>query len=134
MLYENMRNKVQNAVENGKVNGEYISNEERNVLNQYWRKDFTPRNHPSLIQVEVRSFLLNAIWILSWFQVCALSYFPYMLLHLTFLSRFEQVLLNAGKDVDATNQAMPNLIYVSREKNKAIQHNFKAGALNTLVS
>ncbi|KAG2240362.1 hypothetical protein Bca52824_090852 [Brassica carinata] len=30
-------------------------------------------------------------------------------------------------------EKMPNLIYVSREKNRASPHNFKAGALNTLL-
>ena len=30
-------------------------------------------------------------------------------------------------------EVMPNLIYVSREKNGASPHHFKAGALNTLV-
>ncbi|KAJ0239645.1 hypothetical protein HA466_0232490 [Hirschfeldia incana] len=30
-------------------------------------------------------------------------------------------------------EIMPNLIYVSREKNRAIPHHFKAGALNTLL-
>jgi cellulose synthase/poly-beta-1,6-N-acetylglucosamine synthase-like glycosyltransferase len=37
------------------------------------------------------------------------------------------------KDKDITGHPMPNLIYVSREKNRAIPHNFKAGALNALL-
>lgn len=36
--------------------------------------------------------------------------------------------------MDATRAALPNLVYVSREKNRAFHHNFKAGALNALVS
>lgn len=44
-----------------------------------------------------------------------------------------QVLLASAKDVDVTGGMMPNLIYVSREKNKTHPHHFKAGALNTLV-
>ncbi|KAK4490819.1 hypothetical protein RD792_001534 [Penstemon davidsonii] len=44
-----------------------------------------------------------------------------------------QVLSSCNKDVDISNEAMPNLVYVSREKSKATPHNFKAGALNTLL-
>ncbi|KAL0329926.1 UNVERIFIED_CONTAM: Cellulose synthase-like protein G1 [Sesamum radiatum] len=43
-----------------------------------------------------------------------------------------QVLLNSQKDVDNTGSAMPNLIYVSREKSTSAAHHFKAGALNAL--
>lgn len=46
----------------------------------------------------------------------------------------EQVLLESRKDKDASGHALPNLVYISREKNKQIPHNFKAGALNVLVS
>lgn len=38
------------------------------------------------------------------------------------------------KDKDITGHLMPNLIYVSREKNTTAPHYFKAGALNILVS
>ncbi|CAI9093446.1 OLC1v1028948C1 [Oldenlandia corymbosa var. corymbosa] len=44
-----------------------------------------------------------------------------------------QVLLESDKDKDTAGNPMPNLIYVSREKSKASPHNFKAGALNTLI-
>ncbi|KAG9145883.1 hypothetical protein Leryth_021333 [Lithospermum erythrorhizon] len=44
-----------------------------------------------------------------------------------------QVLLEIGTDKDIVGQSMPNLIYFSREKNKAFPHNFKAGALNSLL-
>ncbi|KAL7597424.1 hypothetical protein Lser_V15G30265 [Lactuca serriola] len=44
-----------------------------------------------------------------------------------------QVLLESRQDRDIEEHPMPNLIYVSREKNKASPHNFKAGALNTLL-
>ncbi|KAI3689894.1 hypothetical protein L2E82_47864 [Cichorium intybus] len=44
-----------------------------------------------------------------------------------------QVLLESKQDNDIQGHPMPNLIYVSREKNKASPHNFKAGALNTLL-
>ncbi|KAK1257942.1 Cellulose synthase-like protein G3 [Acorus gramineus] len=44
-----------------------------------------------------------------------------------------QVLLNSQKDVDVMGQAMPSLIYLSREKRPGVHHHFKAGALNTLT-
>ncbi|KAL1194842.1 Cellulose synthase-like protein G3 [Cardamine amara subsp. amara] len=45
-----------------------------------------------------------------------------------------QVLQNSETNMDDTKKhTMPNLIYVSREKSKVSQHNFKAGALNTLL-
>ncbi|XP_071693115.1 cellulose synthase-like protein G3 [Rutidosis leptorrhynchoides] len=44
-----------------------------------------------------------------------------------------QVLLDSAVDDDALGHAMPNLIYVSREKCKTIPHNFKGGALNVLL-
>lgn len=44
-----------------------------------------------------------------------------------------QVLLESGKDCDINGNAMPNLIYVSREKSSTSPHNFKAGALNALL-
>ncbi|KAL0312428.1 UNVERIFIED_CONTAM: Cellulose synthase-like protein G3 [Sesamum radiatum] len=44
-----------------------------------------------------------------------------------------QVLLNSKTDVDNRGGAMPNLIYVSREKSKSAPHHFKAGALNALL-
>ncbi|XP_065858307.1 cellulose synthase-like protein G3 [Euphorbia lathyris] len=44
-----------------------------------------------------------------------------------------QVLLDGCKDKDMNERSMPNLIYVSREKDKNSPHRFKAGALNTLL-
>ncbi|KAF5478061.1 hypothetical protein F2P56_004651 [Juglans regia] len=45
-----------------------------------------------------------------------------------------QVLLESCKNKDATSHLMPSLIYVSREKSRTSSHNFKAGALNVMVS
>ncbi|CAI9775794.1 unnamed protein product [Fraxinus pennsylvanica] len=54
--YEHMKIRVENVVEKGKVSDEYISSElQHQLLSQYWTKDFTRQNHPSIIQV-----LLNA--------------------------------------------------------------------------
>ncbi|KAL5718937.1 hypothetical protein ACHQM5_011788 [Ranunculus cassubicifolius] len=44
-----------------------------------------------------------------------------------------QILLDSNKNRDIQGNGMPNLVYVSREKNKSFPHQFKAGALNTLL-
>ncbi|KAK1419167.1 hypothetical protein QVD17_28327 [Tagetes erecta] len=44
-----------------------------------------------------------------------------------------QVLKESAKERDKKGQLMPNLVYVSREKNKNCPHHFKAGALNSLL-
>ncbi|XAR55157.1 Cellulose synthase (UDP-forming) [Bertholletia excelsa] len=44
-----------------------------------------------------------------------------------------QVLLDSSRDKDVSDQTMPNLIYMSREKSKTSPHHFKAGALNALL-
>ncbi|PIN06068.1 Cellulose synthase (UDP-forming) [Handroanthus impetiginosus] len=52
MMYESMKIKIENIIERGKISDEYISSEEeRKVLNQYWSKDFSHQNHPTVIQV-----------------------------------------------------------------------------------
>ncbi|KAJ9550101.1 hypothetical protein OSB04_022644 [Centaurea solstitialis] len=43
------------------------------------------------------------------------------------------VLLESNEDKDIIGHPLPNLIYVSREKNKSVYHNFKGGALNTMI-
>ncbi|KAG8375135.1 hypothetical protein BUALT_Bualt10G0068900 [Buddleja alternifolia] len=56
MMYESMKIKVENVVERGKISDEYISSEEeRQILSQYWTNDFTRQNHPSVIQVLLNS-------------------------------------------------------------------------------
>ncbi|THU68524.1 hypothetical protein C4D60_Mb08t04790 [Musa balbisiana] len=44
-----------------------------------------------------------------------------------------QVLLDTSKDTDIMGNALPNVIYVSREKRPTSPHHFKAGALNVLT-
>ncbi|MBA0713690.1 hypothetical protein Golax_012709 [Gossypium laxum] len=46
---------------------------------------------------------------------------------------YEQVILDKKHDKDNSGRLMPNLIYVSREKNNTSPHHFKAGALNVLL-
>ncbi|KAK1430652.1 hypothetical protein QVD17_13546 [Tagetes erecta] len=44
-----------------------------------------------------------------------------------------QVLIESSKEKDDKGEMMPNLVYVSREKNINSPHHFKAGALNSLL-
>ncbi|KAI3690208.1 hypothetical protein L2E82_48184 [Cichorium intybus] len=44
-----------------------------------------------------------------------------------------EILLESNEDIDITGHPLPNLIYVSREKNENVHHNFKGGALNTTI-
>ncbi|XP_024994305.1 cellulose synthase-like protein G3 [Cynara cardunculus var. scolymus] len=44
-----------------------------------------------------------------------------------------QILLDNNVDKDSAGGAMPNLIYLSRQKSNNKPHNFKAGALNVLL-
>ncbi|KMZ76177.1 Cellulose synthase-like CSLG, family GT2 [Zostera marina] len=44
-----------------------------------------------------------------------------------------QVLLKTDHDLDVSGHPLPNVIYVSREKNRIFPHHFKAGALNALL-
>ncbi|WCJ37749.1 cellulose synthase like G3 [Euphorbia peplus] len=90
-MYESMKMKIENVVERGKVEDDYINAHE--AFFNKWTPNFTRRDHPSVIQV----------------------------------------LLDGNKDQDMDERAMPNLIYVSREKDKNSPHHFKAGALNTLL-
>ncbi|WCJ40234.1 cellulose synthase like G3 [Euphorbia peplus] len=49
--YESMRKRVEKVVERGQVDDEFINtDEDKQVLNQY-RPNFTPQNHPTVIQV-----------------------------------------------------------------------------------
>ncbi|KAK1258046.1 Cellulose synthase-like protein G3 [Acorus gramineus] len=44
-----------------------------------------------------------------------------------------EVLLESSVDVDITGHPLPNLVYISREKKRGVDHHFKAGALNVLM-
>ncbi|KMZ76186.1 Cellulose synthase-like CSLG, family GT2 [Zostera marina] len=44
-----------------------------------------------------------------------------------------QILLESNKDRDITDQPLPNLIYISREKHRSVHHHFKGGSLNALL-
>ncbi|XP_031498414.1 cellulose synthase-like protein G2 [Nymphaea colorata] len=92
-MYEEMKERVESAVERGDVNEDQVIHEENLMAFQKWTPGFSRRNHPTVIEV----------------------------------------LLAAGKDADAMGHAMPNLVYLSREKSITSHHHFKAGALNTLL-
>ncbi|KAK1258044.1 Cellulose synthase-like protein G3 [Acorus gramineus] len=44
-----------------------------------------------------------------------------------------KVLLESNEDVDIRGHPLPNLVYISREKKRGVDHHFKAGALNVLM-
>lgn len=51
-MYGNMITRINNVVEKGKVNEEYISYEdEQQAYTKYSSDGFTPHHHPSIIQV-----------------------------------------------------------------------------------
>ncbi|KAL6986440.1 hypothetical protein U1Q18_019800 [Sarracenia purpurea var. burkii] len=93
IMYESMKVRVENVVERGNVDGDYITSEQERQAFNRWTDKFSRHDHPSVIQV----------------------------------------LLEVGKDKDTTEQLMPNLIYVSRQKSRFSPHHFKAGALNVLL-
>lgn len=93
VLYEDMKTRVDDVIEKGKVANEHIHSEEDRSIFSKWTPDFARQNHPTIIQV----------------------------------------LLDKNVHMDRAGHGMPNLIYVSREKSRSHHHNFKAGALNTLI-
>ncbi|KAG7546389.1 Cellulose synthase [Arabidopsis suecica] len=88
LMYEDMKSRVENVVESGKVETAFITCDQFRGVFDLWTDKFTRHDHPTIIQV---------------------------LQH------------------NETDEMMPNLIYVSREKSKVSPHHFKAGALNTLL-
>lgn len=48
--------------------------------------------------------------------------------------RILQILLESASEKEQYGREIPNLVYVSREKRKSTLHNYKAGALNVLVT
>ncbi|OMP02895.1 Cellulose synthase [Corchorus olitorius] len=50
-MYENMKVKVENAVERGEISEEYITNDEERKAFSKWTDGFTSIDHPAVIQV-----------------------------------------------------------------------------------
>ncbi|XP_020691910.1 cellulose synthase-like protein G3 [Dendrobium catenatum] len=92
VMFESLKERVDCAMEKGYVDLNLVNSLEEKEIFKTW-KNFTRKDHPSVIQV----------------------------------------LLESKKDKDITGHPLPNLIYISREKRPASLHNFKAGALNTLL-
>ncbi|PKU74131.1 cellulose synthase-like protein G3 [Dendrobium catenatum] len=92
VMFERLKERVDIAMEKGYVDLNLVSSPEEKEIFKTW-KNFTRKDHPSVIQV----------------------------------------LLESKKDKDITGYPLPNLVYISREKHLASPHNFKAGALNTLL-
>lgn len=50
-MYDNMKIRVDNAVERGKVGDEYMTGEEERRAFNRWTEGFTRQDHPTVIQV-----------------------------------------------------------------------------------
>lgn len=57
-MYEIMKTRVEYQLKRGKVSDEYIFSEQERKIFDKWSYDFTPRNHPTLIQVQTLSFVI----------------------------------------------------------------------------
>ncbi|KAL3331520.1 hypothetical protein AABB24_035046 [Solanum stoloniferum] len=56
LMYENMKKRIEEVIERGKVDEDYINNEEElQAFTKYWTLGFTRHNHPSIIQVLLES-------------------------------------------------------------------------------
>ena len=51
MMYDEMKIRVENVVERGKVGDEYITSEQQRQALNKWTEGFTRHDHPSVIQV-----------------------------------------------------------------------------------
>ena len=51
LIYESMRTRVENAVQTGTIHCDYITNEGESEAFSRWTDEFTPHNHPPLVQV-----------------------------------------------------------------------------------
>ena len=51
MMYENMRDRVEKAVQKGSICYDYLTNEGEGEAFSRWTDGFTPQNHPPVIQV-----------------------------------------------------------------------------------
>lgn len=50
-MYQAMKVRVNNVIERGKVDSEYITGERESQAFSKWTDGFTRRNHPTVIQV-----------------------------------------------------------------------------------
>lgn len=55
IMYEKMKMRVENVMEKGKVEDEFINGEEEHVAFHKWTESFTSKNHPTVIQVLLES-------------------------------------------------------------------------------
>ncbi|RVW14921.1 Cellulose synthase-like protein G3 [Vitis vinifera] len=51
MMYENMRVRVENVVQEGTISRDYMTNEGESEAFSRWTDEFTPQNHPPVVQV-----------------------------------------------------------------------------------
>lgn len=51
VMYESMKERVENVVDTGKVTDDYITNEQERQAFNKWTEGFTRQDHPTVIQV-----------------------------------------------------------------------------------
>lgn len=96
-----------------------------------WNLNIKKNDHQSIVQVE---FQLQRDCLTQFFFVL-LIYTLYKSMHI-YKFIFSQILID-GRDtsaVDSEGSRLPTLVYMAREKRPNWPHNFKAGAMNALVS
>ena len=114
-----MGNRIEKAVEMGKIPKE-TRDQHKGFLE--WNSKVTKQNHQSIVQV-----------ILVFFTKILESSIYKMVL---FISISFKIVID-GRDknvVDICGGQLPTLVYMAREKRPQWPHNFKAGAMNALVS
>ncbi|WCJ26557.1 cellulose synthase like G3 [Euphorbia peplus] len=72
IMYENMKIRVENVMEKGHIDDEYLANDQVREIFKQWTPDFTRQNHPTIIEVllennknkDVRGYFLpNLIYV-----------------------------------------------------------------------
>ena len=124
-----MKNRVENVTKIGRV-PEELRVEHKGFAE--WDAFTSPKDHGAIVQVSTSWHLQNFYIVLNSNQLFFLRYIK-SVVELVFLTqRFLQILLDNNQDVEG--QSLPKLVYLAREKRPNHFHNFKAGAMNALVS
>lgn len=132
-LYQDMESRIENAAKVGQVPEE--------VRPKYkgfsqWDSYTSRRDHDTILQVNCFLNMINSINCIS-FDICHHhTHAPLLVYNCIYLVFSCQILLhkndhNNSKDVDGF--VLPALVYLAREKRPQYFHNFKAGAMNSLV-
>ena len=119
-----MKERIDSAIQRGKIPKE--TKDQHKGFSE-WGPHITKHDHQSIVQVILLS--VNLFHHISLFT--SIKYFS----HICFPA-LPQILID-GRDtnsVDNDGHRLPTLVYMAREKRPQWRHNFKAGAMNALVS